>query len=62
MALGHVTSEKEDTVFRMEFHAAEGGADAEMFAAELASSVSRFASLSIERSGRLITATSDHRL
>ena len=49
-------------MFSMEFHAAEGGADAEAFATELASSVSRFAGMNVKRSGRLITATPAHRL
>lgn len=49
-------------MFRMEFHAAEGGADAEAFASELATGVARHAGLTISRAGRVVTATAEHRL
>lgn len=49
-------------MFSMEFHAAEGGADAEMFAAELAGSVAKYAGLDVRRDGRLVTASTPGRL
>lgn len=49
-------------MFRMEFHAAEGGADAEAFATELATSVSKYAGLARTREGRLVVATARGRL
>ena len=49
-------------MFTMEFHAAEGGADAEAFASELASSVSKFAGLETQKNGRVVTLTAAHRL
>ncbi|MFS0885088.1 hypothetical protein [Aeromicrobium sp. 179-A 4D2 NHS] len=49
-------------MFRMEFHASEGGADAEAFASELAHGVARHAGLTVTRAGRVICATTEHRL
>lgn len=49
-------------MFRMEFHAAEGGADAEAFASELSASVSKFTGLPLAHEGRLVTLTVPGRL
>ena len=41
--------------FRMEFHAAEGGKDAEAFAVELAGSVAKHARTTVQGQGRVVS-------
>lgn len=43
--------------FRMEFHAAEGGKDAEAFAAELAGSAAKHARATVTGHGRVVAFT-----
>ena len=54
--------ERMEAMFRMEFHAAEGGADAEAFAQELAASVARYSGLVPVESGRVVSLVAEHRL
>ena len=49
-------------MFAMEFHAAEGGADAETFASELASGVAKFSGMSARNTGRVVIMESSVRL
>ena len=43
-------------MFRMEFHGAEGGRDAEAFCTELAHGVAKYAQMTIRRAGRVVIA------
>jgi protein subunit release factor A len=49
-------------MFTIEFHAAEGGEDAQAFATELASSVSKFAPLTVRAGTRVVTLEARGRL
>ena len=50
-------------MFRMEFHAADGGKDAEKFAHQLANAVSKFATqLRASNEGRVIVLSTEHRI
>lgn len=40
---------------KMEFHAAQGGADSEKFAEELAQAVSKYTALPVASEGRVLT-------
>jgi len=44
-------------MFTIEFHAAEGGQDAEMFATDLARSVGKYADMTFNMNGRVATLT-----
>lgn len=49
-------------MLKMEFHPAEGGLDAELFAQDLANAVAKHASMRVITEGRVICAVTDHRL
>lgn len=49
-------------MFMMEFHPAEGGLDAELFAAELAGAVAKYAGMSVKTDGRVASVVASHRL
>lgn len=49
-------------MFTLEFHAAEGGKDAELFAHDLASAVATYSGMTMTTEGRIVSLVAEHRL
>ena len=49
-------------MFTIEIHPAEGGTDAELFAKDLASAISKHSGMTIKSSGKIVSLAAEHRL